>query len=382
MSDQVRVVCATNAFGLGIDKPDVAFVAHWAIPFSLDTYFQEAGRAARDPSISGSAVLLWAPSDARLIDRLLQSTLPDVADLEKLETYIQALVHPYATLEEGARATGMDEVAVRVGVHLLHRFGAIRQGLDVAARAFVTIPSSYERIAERFGETTAARVREIAAVAGMSAASRRVIDLMDVATTMGVDPVELEGRLLDLVEREVIGYRPVAKAMALEHLRSDWDRASVAASLTRLRRSSFDRLEGMLAYARSRSCRRYQLLAHFDEAAPDRCDRCDQCRGEPEALASVDSIRYADVDVVTEPVAQAIMGLVREVSRLGATPGRGSFIRGLKGVRRWRTYETPAVLQRSRHFGALAYLSPTEIGEAIGCDDRARSHLRTRARTQ
>lgn len=365
MSDQVQIICATNAFGLGVDKPNIGFVAHWALPFSLDAYFQEAGRAARDPSISGSAILLWATADTNMISRLLSRTLPDVQALEKLALHIARLSQPYATVDDLAHATGLDETSVRVGIHLLDRAGAIEQGVDVAARGFLAIPASLERIASRFGGDVAGRVKTICDLTNLRPGGRSIVDILDLAEAMQYTPASLESELLDLADGEVMAYRPVLRAMTLHHKNSDWDRHTVESDLARLRQSAFSRLDEMVAYAKSHGCRRQQILAHFDEVAGDSCGMCDNCVGEPELLSAVDPLRYSDVDVVTDQVAQAIIGLVREASRLGSTPGRRSFVRGLAGVQRWGEYETPTVLQRSRYFGSLSYMTPQEIEEAI-----------------
>lgn len=107
------------------------------------------------------------------------------------------------------------------------------------------------------------------------------------------------------------------------------------------------------------------LLDYFGESTSSTCHACDICVGEPEVLSTVDPIRYANTNVVTKQVAASIIGLVREASRQGSIPGRGSFERALQGVARYQDYSIPKVLARSRHFGALAYLSRSEIAEAI-----------------
>lgn len=365
MSDQVQVICATNAFGLGVDKPDIAFVAHWALPLSLDAYFQEAGRAARDPGMTGTAVLLWTPSDLTPLRKMLASSLPTLNDIERLNEEISGLSRPYATIEGLSARTGIDEVSTRVGIHLLHESGAIRQGVDVAARAFIAIPSSREHIARRFGEQTAAFLGEILPALGVSAPGRRVVDVLDAAAELDMAAQDLEQKLIDLAEREVIGYRPILRAMTLEPLDTDWDRQATGEKLRALKRSSFERLEAMKTYAETKSCRRRQLLAHFGELMTDDCAFCDSCVGEPAVLTSVDPMRFAHTDAITDQVIRAIIGLVREASRLRSTPSRNSFIKGLKGTKSWGGHKTPQVLQRSRWFGALRYLTEREIEEAI-----------------
>ncbi len=86
-SDTVRVIVATNAFGLGIDKPDVRFVIHWDIPDSIENYYQESGRAGRDGKPS-FAVLLIAPPD---IGRLTDSIRKKFPPVEKIKDIYEAL---------------------------------------------------------------------------------------------------------------------------------------------------------------------------------------------------------------------------------------------------------------------------------------------------
>jgi superfamily II DNA helicase RecQ len=315
--------------------------------------------------MTGTAVLLWTPSDLTTLRKMANSSLPTIDELEELENEISTLPVPYATVDHLSEKTGLDDISTRVGVHLLHEAGAIQQGVDVAAKAFLAIPGSLQRIAARFGEEAAAEVQSLSSASDLSAPGRGVIDVLDMAAHLEEDPSALEHRLLSLAESEVVGYRPFLRAMSLMHGDSDWDRSEMDETLRRLRRSSFDRLEAMKLYAERRMCRRAQLLAHFDEDGIAECGFCDVCVGEPEPMRGVDPIRYADVDVVTEQVAQAITGIVREASRLGSALGRGSFVKGLKGTSRWATYETPQVLQRSRWFGSLRYLTETEINEAI-----------------
>lgn len=92
-----RVIVATNAFGMGIDKPDVRFVIHWEMPDCIEEYFQESGRAGRDNK-AASAVLLYARSDKSRLEESLRKKFPPI---EKIKDVYEALCN-YLQVPEGA----------------------------------------------------------------------------------------------------------------------------------------------------------------------------------------------------------------------------------------------------------------------------------------
>ncbi len=83
MSENVEVVVATNAFGLGIDKPNIRFVIHYDLPGSVEAYTQEAGRAGRD-GVESLCLLLYRQSDTRVQNYFLTGKYPDVEEVQKV----------------------------------------------------------------------------------------------------------------------------------------------------------------------------------------------------------------------------------------------------------------------------------------------------------
>jgi len=122
MRGKLSVVAATNAFGMGIDRPDVRLVVHFNLPGSLEAYYQEAGRAGRD-GLPARAVLLYAPDDRALQEWFIENskTAPD-----ELRRCYDAINLPedsqaWLTHEELSRRTGMPEVKLKVALAELER---------------------------------------------------------------------------------------------------------------------------------------------------------------------------------------------------------------------------------------------------------------------
>ena len=142
ISGDLSVVVATNAFGMGIDRPDVRQVVHYSLPGSLEAYYQEAGRAGRD-ELPARAILLYSPDDRALQEWFIENSAISARELHLLFDSIRSASDKQRpiTIEEISRLTGLQEVKVRVGLAELERAGIVDHLGDEGQRLLVHLNS-------------------------------------------------------------------------------------------------------------------------------------------------------------------------------------------------------------------------------------------------
>ena len=290
--DEVRIMVATNAFGMGIDKPDVRLVMHYDCPDSIEAYFQEAGRGGRDGQ-PAEAVLLFNSADRGKLQRRVAETFPPK---DYVKTVYEHLAYYYQiAVGDGfgvSREFSLDEFCMRfrhfpVPVHsslqILSRAGYIEydEETDNEARVrFLVGRDDLYRLRQLSPREDKVIVALLRCYGGLFA-DYGFIDESMVARQAGLTPPETYDVLTGLSRRHLLDFIPRKRVPYIRYLqrREDTEHVQLSREVYDDRREQYEqRIVSMIRYAECDDCcRSRQLLAYFGEHAAQDCGRCDVC---------------------------------------------------------------------------------------------------------
>ena len=292
LHDRVRIMVATNAFGMGIDKADVRVVIHYDCPDSIEAYFQEAGRAGRDGQ-PARALLLYNSSDNGKLMKRIDDTYPEKAYIktvyEHLAYYYQiatgdgyGVTHEFH-IEEFCQRFHHFPIRVHAALQILDRAGYIAYDEEADHQARVRFLVSREDL-YRLSQVTPDEERVIIALLrnyGGLFADYGFIDEGVVAQQAGLTQPQTYDILKALSERRLLSFIPRKQIPYIRYCqrREDAEHVMIPRQVYEDRLEQYrERIHAMLRYAQSTDrCRSRQLLEYFGEQTSHDCGQCDVC---------------------------------------------------------------------------------------------------------
>ncbi|WP_158828286.1 RecQ family ATP-dependent DNA helicase [Mucilaginibacter lacusdianchii] len=293
-SNHTRVMVATNAFGMGIDKADVRFVIHKDIPESLEAYYQEAGRSGRDEQ-KAYAVLLYNEADRIKQEKKFEASFPSLDEIKQVYHYLANYYQlAYGAGEGLSFDLDLADFCSRFKLDALKTLNALKfleQGEYLSFNESVFLPSRF-RFEVYNDELYNFQIQNAAwdpfiktLLRSYGGAFDNYVRLreFDLARRTNLSVQQVTDALLQLHQAAILSYHPQTDKPQVTYLKE-----RLTAGHLLLDKQYFDqrkavyqqKMEAMLAYASQQQCRSQQLLAYFGEINAPKCGVCDVCLQE------------------------------------------------------------------------------------------------------
>lgn len=293
ISGEVPLVVATNAFGMGIDKADCRYVIHYEMPYSLEAYYQEAGRAGRDGEES-YPILLFNQSDAVKAEQRLKDSYPEKEQLEQ----VYNVLCDELNLAVGSEMENAEQVSIKAlkkrshlpkrivqsSLKVLNQLGIIQLIENVAPQIVLQFVASQDRIREVIDEWENQRksafldtiFRQFGAEAFMEKKHleldylQRKLDTSRNGVIKGLQVLQNHDQLLQF---EAIGEMPLVRLIEERVSQLPFQKKELEAH----RNSLLKKLDYIIGYIETNGCREVYLRNYFGEEDLQPCGHCDNC---------------------------------------------------------------------------------------------------------
>jgi ATP-dependent DNA helicase RecQ len=373
MEDRVPIIVATNAFGMGIDKPDLRFVVHYNMPGSLEAYYQEAGRAGRD-GLASRCVLLFSGDDRYIQEWFIDNKFPPREDVEDVYDFLRRIdADPIElTLEEiketlDLKITGEGVAACE---KLLERAGVLERLDTRENRAAVKIDSDLPTLVDFVSPEAKVQRRVLQAIeklVGQERHERVYIQPSAIARMTELDQPAINRAIKELQKLRDFDYVPPFRGRAVHMLSRDAPFARLDIdwkAIDERKAAEYEKLDRVVRYAFVFRCRQAEILDYFGDQSAHECGVCDNCQVKQRPAAPAAKQVRGRVAVAGDPqimngLKMVLAGIARGESRFGKNLIAKMLVgSGDKQVKTWR-------LDKLSTFGLLKTFRQAEVVEII-----------------
>jgi len=287
--DKTRIIVCTNAFGMGIDKPDVRLVIHYDLPDSIEAYFQEAGRAGRDGEPAW-CVLLYAPDDKRIVSRRITDNYPDPEQVQNVyDRLCDYLVVGLGSGRDATFALDVEEFCTSMHLPFMTTYAALQLLTNAGYLRFVQEQDIHPRVRILIDKEQMYHLGESAYQERLLGALMRrytgiftdpqFVHLPRLAEDLGSTEYAVNSSLVAMAKQHILKYIPACRVSTVAFVMNRQEQITLPPGIYANRKQMFTRnLEAMVTYAENtRYCRSQMLLGYFGETDAQACEMCDIC---------------------------------------------------------------------------------------------------------